>query len=92
MASPWDGASVAIENLSPIAGAIVILKLLWNFQRGVVEGSMARSAALDERLREAEHRIDELEAEVAHCDLRNAQLVRAMTLAGIEIPPPSTGA
>lgn len=87
-----DNTKAAIETLGPIAGAAAILRLLFGFQRSIVDGAMSRTTALEEALHRAEGRIDALEAEVLQCDLRNAQLVRAMTLAGIDVPPPNTGA
>lgn len=92
MSEILDNTKSVVETLGPLAGAIAILRLLFGFQRSIVDGAMSRTTALEEALHRAEQRIDSLEAEVVHCDLRNAQLTRALTLAGIEIPPPTTGA
>lgn len=92
-------AESVLTTLGPYAGAIVILRLLWSYQQTVLEGALKRTSLTDERLDRAEARIDELEREVADCEdrsrrheMRNAQLERAMTLSGIDIPPPTTGA
>lgn len=76
-----------IQALGPVAGLYVAARVILGFQRSVVDGAMDRAATLDDRVAVMEKRIDELETEVNECDRRNAVLVRALTIAGIEIPP-----